>query len=132
MTQDQRDAFLDYLEDNTTTLTSSATLYATLLAALQAQTAASVGVSQIGTVIRTGADGAFTEFAQASEYDPGPQGRTSEWAVIRRTYRQARERLINSGIDSLVLTDREVFDEMRFLLIPVREFGASYCAVGYP
>jgi len=128
VTQDQRDAFLDYLEDNTTTLTAGATLYATLLDALKAQTAASVGVSQIGTIIRTGADGAFTEFAQASEYDQGPQGRTTEWAIIRRTYRSASERLINAGTPSP--TDPEIFAEMRFLLTPVREFGANFQCVG--
>jgi len=123
MTPDERNAVLDAIEDNTTSLDATATTYATLLAALKAMTAAAASVTQVGNIKNTGADGAFVEFFGASEYDPGPQGQRAVAGRIRQTYRDCIAILDSAG--NPTPTDREIFDEMRDRLTPVREIAPT-------
>ena len=121
----QQRGFLYRVFDLTTTLTAAATTYATLIAALQALTAANFSVTASGTIVSTSANGHSVTFSQATASGSNPQDYSQFAAAARDLYTSARSALISAGIAAP--TDLQVWTEMmdRPELQRITELGPS-------
>lgn len=118
----QRRGFLWRIYDLTTTLTATATTYATLLAAVQAVGAANFTITSTGTITAVAGNGkSVTLGAAASGATPVDYAEAA--AALRDLYQDSRAAIISSGIASP--TDAQIFTEMKFRLQPVTELAPS-------
>lgn len=110
--------------DDTTTLTPTATTYATLFLALQTLTAVGIALTNTGgEVSRTGAADRYVEFFAPSESGTSSADIIELIGELRLLYDESVTVLISSGI--AVPTDLQIWNEMKMRLGPVQEFGPS-------
>jgi hypothetical protein len=94
--------------DLTTSLTATATTYATLIVALQAIGASNFSVSTTGQVVATSANGRSVQFGNLGGASPTDFAESA--GDLRDLYVQSRADLVTSGIASP--TDAQIFTEM--------------------
>ena len=94
--------------DLTTSLTGTATTYATLLIAIQAITAANFSVSTTGQITMTSANGRTVEFGSSGGATPVDFAESA--GDLRDLYVDSKAALITSGIAAP--TDAQIFTEM--------------------
>ena len=112
-----RRGFLWRIYDLTTTLTGSATTYATLLAAVQAVSSSQFSFSSTGTITAVSANGHSVSFGHSSS-GSSPESYAENAAGLRDLYETSKANLISAGDPTP--TDAEIFDEMMDTLQSVR------------
>lgn len=109
--------------DTTTSLTASASTYATLLAALQAMASGVVSVTTAsGGIISTSANGHSVTFDRVTSGN-SQMDYAANAGELRDLYQNSKAALISAGDASP--TDTEIFDEMMDRLQSIREYGPS-------